>query len=75
MLSWRMCTVRPRKGTSPSVPMMAVRWKPVGMLPSRYCLRVMCTSLTTLQPSIMVMAMLMSRAASSISNGGASSIS
>ncbi len=70
-----MRTVRSPKGMLPSVPTMAVRWKPVGMLPSRYCLRVMCTSLTTLHSSSIAISRLPSSASSSISNGGASSIS
>ena len=70
-----MKTSRPRNGTLPSTPTMAVRWKPVGMLPSRYCLRAMCTSPTTWQPSSSAIATARSSASSFSSNGGASSIS
>ena len=39
-------------GNEPPTPTMAVRWKPVGIEPSRYCLRAMWTSSTMSQPSI-----------------------
>ena len=43
-LTWVMVSRRPWKGSQPFTPTMAVRWKPVGIDPSRYCLRAMWTS-------------------------------
>ena len=75
MLSWRMLTSRSFTGIEPWTPRIAVRWNPVGMEPSRYCLRITCTSPTGCSPCSSEMPMAMSRASGSISKGGASSIS
>ena len=66
---------RPRKGSFPFTPTMAVRWKPVGIEPSRYCFRAMCTSSTMSQPSIRHCSIATSTASWFTGNGGVSSIS
>ena len=66
---------RPRNGSQPWTPTMAVRWNPVGMLPSRYCLRAMCTSSMTSMCIIRHSSIAMSIASWFTRNGGVSSIS
>ncbi len=74
-LSWKNDRFLPRKGIEPFTPIIAVRWKPVGMLPSRYCFRVMCISSTSDMLNIMAISMAISTALLSALNGGVSSIS
>ena len=73
--TWVIDSFRPRNGSVPLTPTIAVRWKPVGIEPSRYCLRAMCTSSTMSQPSIRHCSMAMSTASWLTRNGGVSSIS
>ncbi len=68
-------SVRPRNGIFPFTPTTAVRWKPVGIDPSRYCFRAMWTSSTMSQPSIRHCSMATSIACWFTRNGGVSSIS
>ena len=74
-LSWMILTFLRLSGISPSMPRMPVRWKPVGMLPSRYCLRVMWNSPTMLVLSSSATSMAISTAWRLSRNGGVSSIS
>ncbi len=74
-LTWMIESERPRNGSWPLTPTMAVRWKPVGMDPSRYCLRAMWTSSTMSQPSIRHCSMATSTASWLTGKGGVSSIS
>ena len=74
-LTWRIVSSRPRNGRRPLTPTIAVRWKPVGIDPSRYCFRAMCTSSTMSQPSIRHCSMATSTASWFTRNGGVSSIS
>jgi len=73
--SWTIRTSRSLNGIRPLTPTMVVRWNPVGMLPSRYCLRAMWISSTMEHRYSMAMPRAISSASSLSSNGGVSSIS
>ena len=64
-----------RKGMLPVSPTMAVRWKPVGMEPSRYCFRMTWSSETRFRLQSSAISMAMRTASWSMGNGGVSSIS
>ncbi len=64
-----------RNGITPSSPTIAVRWKPVGIEPSRYCLRMTCSSETRLRLKSSAISSAVATASSSSAKGGVSSIS
>ena len=68
-------SLRPLNGSQPFMPTMAVRWKPVGIEPSRYCFRAMCTSSMMSMCIIRHSSMATSIASWFTRNGGVSSIS
>ena len=73
--TWVTESSRPRNGRRPLTPTIAVRWKPVGIEPSRYCFRAMWTSSTMSQPSIRHCSIATSTACWFTGKGGVSSIS
>ena len=68
-------SLRPWNGIQPFMPTIAVRWNPVGIEPSRYCFRAMCTSSMMSRCIIRHSSILMSIASWFTRNGGVSSIS
>ena len=79
--SWRMrsCRSTPSSGTrngiEPPRPTIVVRWNPVGIDPSRYCLRITWSSETRFTLNSSATSIARRTASSSIGNGGVSSIS